>query len=73
MTIAIVALAVSATPAVATKQDNALRRAPRLAPVAPASAPAPPAAPAVKPAVWIPAPVAGIKWSGGSKRAVWIR
>lgn len=71
VTFAVVALALSATPAMATKQGNALRKAPKPAPVA--LAPESAVRPAVKPAVWIPVSVAGIKWSGGSKRAVWIR
>jgi hypothetical protein len=67
MTVAIVVLAVGATPAMAAT-GNALRSgSPK---VAPAVAPAPVS---VKPAVWIPVPAAGIKWSGGTRRSGWGR
>lgn len=67
--IAVAVLAVGAAPAVA-KESNALRSVPRTV-----SAPA--ASPSVeptttRPAVWIPAPTRGIKWSGVNY-AVWIR
>jgi hypothetical protein len=76
--IAVAVLAVGAAPAVA-KQTNALRSAPRT--VAPKPKPVSPVAPiapvvsqpaVTKPAVWIPSPSRGIKWSG-VKYAVWIR
>jgi hypothetical protein len=75
--IAVAVLAVGAAPAVA-KDTNALRSAPRtvvapkpVSPVAPISPVV--SQPAVaKPAVWIPTPSRGIKWSG-VKYAVWIR
>ena len=51
LTIAVVVLAVGATPAVAGQQ-NALRTVPA------------PVATTTKPAVWIPAPSTGIKWTG---------
>lgn len=69
--IAVAVLAVGAAPAVA-KDINALRSAPRTV-VSPVAASAPVSQPAVaKPAVWIPTPSRGIKWSG-VKYAVWIR
>ena len=68
--IAVAVLAVGATPALAY-DTNALRSVPRA--VTPAAQPASPAQPTfVKPAVWIPSPSRGIKWSG-VKYAVWIR
>lgn len=74
--IAVAVLAVGAAPAVA-KDTNALRSVPRtiLAPKPVTTAPGAPAfsQPVVaKPAVWIPTPSRGIKWSG-VKYAVWIR
>ncbi len=74
--IAVAVLAVGAAPAVA-KDTNALRSAPRTVapkPVSPVGSIAPVISqPAVaKPAVWIPTPSRGIKWSG-VKYAVWIR
>ena len=59
--IAVVVLAIGAAPAMAG-QTSGLRVVPAK-PVTPA-----------KPAVWTPAPVTGIKWSGnGGRYAVWIR
>ena len=69
--VAVAVLAVGATPAVA-HETNALRSVPRT--VTPTTQPAAsPAKPTfAKPAVWIPSPSRGIKWSG-VKYAVWIR
>lgn len=72
--IAVAVLAVGTAPAVA-KETKALRSAPRTVVTKPVvSAPVAPvvAQPAVRPAVWIPTPSRGIKWSG-VKYAVWIR
>ena len=65
-TIAAVVMAVGAVPATAEQAGKALRRAP-VAP-APVAAPAPATAPTSspapsRPAVWIPAPTSGIKWT----------
>ena len=74
--IAVAVLAVGAAPAVA-KEANALRSVPRTVVAPKPVSPSAPIAsvisqPGVKPAVWIPAPSRGIKWSG-VKYAVWIR
>jgi hypothetical protein len=67
VTIAVLALAVGAVPAIAAK-SSALRTAPRPAkPVVVAPAPTPVFV--VRPsAVWIPAPTSGIKWGGPATR-----
>jgi hypothetical protein len=70
--IAVAVLAVGATPALA-KETNALRSVPRTVTPAIQPAAASPTQPTLsRPAVWIPTPTRGIKWSG-VKYAVWIR
>lgn len=69
--IAVAVLAVGSAPAVA-QETNALRSVPRTVTPSPQPAATPVVQPVSKPAVWIPSPSRGIKWSG-VKYAVWIR